>query len=136
MLTLLIELLKSICSCVNWAPLHGANKFLLRGYAGSLKMNRTSPLGPWEYPWSVYRSPELASIAQSCLLLTTGPNKLAVIPLRVVTDWYFKAWNLLCPFYNIRWFTFGPQQGQAAPSINPPTFKCFSFSMNWISESF
>ena len=61
----------------------------------------------------------MTSIAQLCLLPSTGPNKLAIIPLGVVTDWYFKACNLLCPLHNIRWFTFGLQQGRTFPSIKP-----------------
>ena len=118
-LTLLKELLEFVCSCVNWAPLFGANRFLLRRYAGSPKIYSSSPLGPWEYLCSVCKSPDMASIAQSCLLPSTGPNRLAVVPFGVVTNWSFKACNLLCPLYNIRWFTFGLQQGRKVPSINP-----------------
>ena len=82
-------------------------------------MHSTSPLGPWGNLCSVCKSPDMASIAQSCLLPSTGPNKLAIIPPGVVTDWYFEACNLLRSLYNIRWFTFGLQQGGAVPSINP-----------------
>ena len=79
----------------------------------------------------------MASIAQSCLLLSAGPNKLAIIPLGVVKVWYFKACNRLCPLCKIRWFTFGLQQGRTVPSINPQTLSSAApFRRNELAKAF
>ena len=67
------------------------------------------------------------SIVQSCILSSAGPNKLAIIPFGVVSYWYFKVYNPLCPLYNIGWFTFGLLQGRTVLSINPQTSSAVPF---------
>ena len=89
------------------------------GYAGSPKLHSTIPLEPKEFLCSVCKSPDMAKIAQYWPLPSAGPNKLAIIPLGDVTDWYFKTCNLLYPLYHIHWFTFGLQKNGTVLSIKP-----------------
>ena len=65
--TLDIDLLKASICAVRAAPLNGAMRFTLRGYAGSPYMHIACPVGDTAYCSKAVRRLESASIAASCL---------------------------------------------------------------------